>query len=68
VRQAEDEDCAGEVLEPRAARRECVADEVGRELAGADETEGGARADRPRRGAGLRGGLGYARPALCSAA
>jgi hypothetical protein len=68
VRQPEDEDGAGEVLEPRTARRESVADEVGGECAGADEPEGGARPDRSTSGAGLADRLRYARPALCSAA
>jgi hypothetical protein len=68
VRQPEDEDGAREVLEPRAARRERVADEVGGERAGANEPEGGARPDRPTSGTGLADRLRYARPALCSAA
>lgn len=68
MRQPEDEDGAREVLEPRPARRECVADEVGGERARADEPEGGARPDLPTRGTGLADRLGYARPALCSAA
>jgi hypothetical protein len=67
VREPEDEDGAGEILEPRTARRERVADEVGGERAGADEPERGARPDRPASGTGLADRLGYARPALCSA-
>jgi hypothetical protein len=66
--EAEDEDGPGEVLEPGPAGRERVADEIGRELPRADQTEGRARTDRPRCGAGLADRLRYARPALCSAA
>ncbi len=58
VRQPEDEDRRGEVLEPRAARRRRVADEVRREVARADHPPRGARPD-------LRC---YARPVRCSCA
>jgi hypothetical protein len=68
MRQPEDEDGGREVLKPGAARREGVADEIRRELAGDDEAESRARPDLPTGGANVAGRLGYARPALCSAA
>jgi hypothetical protein len=68
MRQAKDEDRAGEVLEPGAAGREGVADEIRRELPRRDEPDGRARPNRPGRGAGLPDGLCYAPPALWRAA
>jgi hypothetical protein len=68
MREPVDEDRAGEVLEPRPACREGVAEEVGREMAGDDEPDRRARAGRRGPGPGIPCGLGYAPPALCSAA
>jgi hypothetical protein len=68
VRQPEDEDGGGEVLKPRAARGERIADEVRREAAREDEAKSGPRPDMPAGGRDIPRRLGYARPALCSAA
>jgi hypothetical protein len=68
VRQPEDEDGSGEILEPGAAGRERVADEVRRERPRADQPKGRGWPDAPSRGPDLRRRFGYARPALCSAA
>lgn len=68
MRQPEDEDGRGEVLEPRPARRERVPDEVRRELPRDDQAKRCAGADLPATGPNLARRLGYARPALCSAA
>jgi hypothetical protein len=64
----EDEDRGREVLEPGSARRQGVAEEVGAERPRADERERCARPDVGFLGPFRRSGLGYARPALCSAA
>jgi hypothetical protein len=68
MREPEDEDGRGEVLEPRSTGRERVAEEVRREVPRADEPKRCARADGAAGAAYLGCGLGYARPALCSAA
>jgi hypothetical protein len=62
-----DEDRRSEVLEPGAARRERVADEVGPELARLEEPDDRPRPDR-RRGLLALSRLGYPPPALWSAA
>jgi hypothetical protein len=67
AREAEDEDRGGEVLKPRPARGQRVAEEVRSELAGADEPECRSRADAPTGRPRVRCRLGYALPALCSA-
>jgi hypothetical protein len=68
VREPEDENRTSEILEPRPAGRERIADEVRSELAGGDEAESRPRADDRPDGTGFGCGLGYARPALCRAA
>jgi hypothetical protein len=67
AREAEDEDRGGEILEPRPARGQRVAEEVRSELAGADEPERRSRAYAPTGRPRVRCRLGYALPALCSA-
>jgi hypothetical protein len=64
----EDEDRGGEVLEPGSARRQGVAEEVRAESPRPDEGQRGTRADLRRLRPLRARGLGYARPALCSAA
>src|SRR5439155_6287855 len=67
VREPEDEQLGGQVLEPRTARRERVPEEVGAEVSGGDEPEGRSRADRPALRPRLDGWIGYLRPVLLCA-